>query len=138
MSFLGTQELLIILLVAVVVVGPKRLPDLAKNLGKGIRNFKQATAKMRSELDESGALDEINQLRDQVKGIASEVDPLLKANDADATSMPHSKIVSAEVASETPDPPQGEPAQIGQANEGDKAAVAQDSPTEAVAREKDA
>ena len=86
MSFIGTQELLMILLVAVLVVGPKRLPDLAKKLGKGIRNFKDATSKMRSDLDESGAMDEINQIRDHVKGIANDVKPNLQFSMDSASS----------------------------------------------------
>ena len=90
MAFIGTQELLVILVVAVVVVGPKRLPDLAKSLGRSIRNFKNAAAKMRSELDESGAMDEINQLRDSVKGLADEVNPMLARPEfvPDAVSSP--------------------------------------------------
>ena len=39
---LGLPELLIIGVIALLVFGPKRLPDLAKNLGKGIRDFKKA------------------------------------------------------------------------------------------------
>ncbi len=88
MSFIGTQELLMILVVALVVVGPKRLPELAKNLGKGIRNFKKATAQMRSELDESGAMDEINQLKKHVSGMADDLTPMLQGKEFDATTAP--------------------------------------------------
>jgi sec-independent protein translocase protein TatB len=76
MSFIGTQELLMILVVALVVVGPKRLPDLAKNLGKGIRNFKKTTEKMRSELKQSGAMDDINELKEEMQGLKEEIKPL--------------------------------------------------------------
>ena len=40
---LGMPELLVILVVAVVVIGPKRLPDIARALGKGMREFRNAT-----------------------------------------------------------------------------------------------
>lgn len=40
---LGMPELLVILVVAVVVIGPKRLPDIARALGKGMREFRRAT-----------------------------------------------------------------------------------------------
>ncbi|MDR1396961.1 MAG: twin-arginine translocase TatA/TatE family subunit [Desulfarculales bacterium] len=76
MSFIGTQELLMILLVAVLVVGPKRLPDLARNLGKGIRNFKKATAKMRADLTQNGTMDELHELKEQVRGLHREIKPL--------------------------------------------------------------
>jgi len=39
---LGLPELIVIGAIALLVFGPKRLPDLAKNLGKGIRDFKKA------------------------------------------------------------------------------------------------
>lgn len=40
---LGMPELLVILVVALVVIGPKRLPDIARALGKGMREFRRAT-----------------------------------------------------------------------------------------------
>ncbi len=39
---IGMQEILIILVVALIVIGPKRLPDLARTLGKGLAEFKKA------------------------------------------------------------------------------------------------
>lgn len=39
---LGTGELLVILAVILILFGGKRLPEFAKNLGKGIREFKRA------------------------------------------------------------------------------------------------
>lgn len=38
----GVQELLIILVIAVFLFGSKKLPDLAKGMGEGIKNFKKA------------------------------------------------------------------------------------------------
>jgi sec-independent protein translocase protein TatA len=40
LAFLGYQELLIILLIVVVLFGAKKIPDLARGLGEGIRNFR--------------------------------------------------------------------------------------------------
>ncbi len=42
MGPLGFQELLIILAVAVLLFGGKKIPEVAKGLGEGIRNFKKA------------------------------------------------------------------------------------------------
>jgi len=39
---LGFPELVILGVIALLVFGPKRLPELAKNVGKGIRDFKKA------------------------------------------------------------------------------------------------
>lgn len=40
---IGLPELIIILIVALIVFGPKKLPDLAKSLGRGMAEFKKAT-----------------------------------------------------------------------------------------------
>lgn len=40
---IGMQEIIIILLVALVVIGPKRLPEVARTLGKGLAEFRKAT-----------------------------------------------------------------------------------------------
>jgi sec-independent protein translocase protein TatA len=40
---LGVQELMIIFLIIIVLFGAKKIPEMAKGLGKGIREFKRAT-----------------------------------------------------------------------------------------------
>jgi sec-independent protein translocase protein TatA len=40
---LGAPELLVILVVAILVFGPKKLPDLGRSLGEAIRGFRKAT-----------------------------------------------------------------------------------------------
>ena len=47
---IGMPELLVIFVVALVVLGPKRLPDVAKALGKGLAEFRKATADLTDEL----------------------------------------------------------------------------------------
>ncbi len=50
---IGFQELIIIAIIALIVVGPKKLPDLAKTLGKGFSEFKKATEGITDELKET-------------------------------------------------------------------------------------
>jgi sec-independent protein translocase protein TatA len=50
-------ELLVILLVVFIFFGPKKLPELGKNLGKGIREFKNAMRGLQSDLEESTKID---------------------------------------------------------------------------------
>ena len=47
---IGTYELILILVIALILFGPKRLPELARALGKAVREFKGAV----SDLEEYG------------------------------------------------------------------------------------
>jgi sec-independent protein translocase protein TatA len=40
----GPQELLIVLLIVIIIFGARKLPDLGKSLGEGIRNFKSSVS----------------------------------------------------------------------------------------------
>jgi sec-independent protein translocase protein TatB len=48
---IGPSELLVILVIALLVLGPKRLPELARSLGKAMGEFRRATADISTELD---------------------------------------------------------------------------------------
>ena len=52
MGQLGFSEMLVIFVVALLVFGPKKLPELGKSLGKGIREFRKATDELKSSWDE--------------------------------------------------------------------------------------
>jgi TatA/E family protein of Tat protein translocase len=47
---LGIQELLVILVIALIVVGPKKLPEVAKSLGRGLAEFKRTTDELQSTM----------------------------------------------------------------------------------------
>jgi TatA/E family protein of Tat protein translocase len=51
MGSLGMQEILIILVIALLVIGPEKLPDLAKALGRAFAEFKRATEDLKKNLD---------------------------------------------------------------------------------------
>jgi Tat protein translocase TatB subunit len=46
---IGMTELLVILVIGLLVLGPKRLPDLARSLGRGLAEFRRASTDMRRE-----------------------------------------------------------------------------------------
>ena len=48
---IGMPELIIIMVIALIVIGPQKLPDLAKSLGKGLAEFKKATEDFKSSID---------------------------------------------------------------------------------------
>jgi sec-independent protein translocase protein TatB len=49
---IGLPELILIMAVALIVVGPEKLPELAKSLGKGILELKKAASSLKESLDE--------------------------------------------------------------------------------------
>ena len=52
MGPLGFPELIIIFVVALLVVGPRKLPELGRSLGKGLSEFKRASNDLRQTLDD--------------------------------------------------------------------------------------
>lgn len=48
---IGMPEVLVILIVALIIFGPKKLPDLAKSLGKGFAEFKRASQDFKNSVD---------------------------------------------------------------------------------------
>ena len=64
---IGMPELLLILGLALIVLGPKKLPELAKTLGKGLAEFRRATEdlkdefrKMEHEVEDASAKADLN------------------------------------------------------------------------------
>ena len=55
---IGLQELLLILVIALVVFGPKRLPELGRALGRAMREFRRASDEFRSTLETNLQLNE--------------------------------------------------------------------------------
>lgn len=51
---IGIPELVVILVIALIIFGPKKLPELGKNLGKGLKSFKdgidEATEEFKAEV----------------------------------------------------------------------------------------
>lgn len=80
---IGPMELVLILVVALLVLGPKRMPELARTLGRGLGEFRRASNDLRQSL----ALDEIqNEIRDGLTGAGTIHKPVkqpVKKPDAD-------------------------------------------------------
>jgi sec-independent protein translocase protein TatA len=57
-SGIGTFEILIILFIILLLFGAKKLPELAKGLGKGIKEFKKASNDIKEEVEKATNLDD--------------------------------------------------------------------------------
>ena len=67
---IGMPEMLLILAIALIVIGPKKLPDLAKSLGRAMREFKKAT----NEFKETMHIDsELSEVKNAFNGISDDV-----------------------------------------------------------------
>ncbi|MBN1105842.1 MAG: twin-arginine translocase TatA/TatE family subunit [Deltaproteobacteria bacterium] len=79
---IGLPELIVILVVALIVFGPKKLPELAKSLGKGMAEFKRATQDIKESLDMSEDLREVKEdLADSVSGVEISPEPGMNKGD---------------------------------------------------------
>jgi len=54
---LGGSELLVVLLVMFLFFGPKKLPEVGKNLGRAVREFKNAMRGVKEDLERSSRID---------------------------------------------------------------------------------
>jgi len=67
---IGMPELIIIMVIALVVIGPNKLPDLAKALAKGLAEFKKATQDIKESLKVDEELNEVKKdIADTVSGL---------------------------------------------------------------------
>ncbi len=64
---IGMPEMLIILAVALIIFGPKRLPELAKSLGRALGEFKRATSDLKQSIETETGLDDVRSSLDDVK-----------------------------------------------------------------------
>ena len=55
---IGMPELIIILVIALIIFGPRKLPELGRSLGKSIGEFKRASNELRSTLEEEIRVEE--------------------------------------------------------------------------------
>jgi sec-independent protein translocase protein TatA len=55
---IGMPELIIIFVIALIIFGPRKLPELGRSLGKSLAEFKKASNELKSTLEEEIRLDE--------------------------------------------------------------------------------
>ncbi len=77
---IGMPEMLLILAIALIVIGPKKLPDLAKSIGRAFGEFKRATAELKDSIDIDDDLKDVTRsfddLNNDIKEAMDDVEKL--------------------------------------------------------------
>ena len=73
---IGMPEMVIILVIALIIFGPRKLPELGRSLGKSIGEFKKASNELRSTLEEEIRIED---QRDQRAALRAEQDTAISA-----------------------------------------------------------
>jgi sec-independent protein translocase protein TatA len=84
---IGMPELIVIFVIALIIFGPRKLPELGRTLGKSIQEFKKASNELRSTIEEEIRLEE---QRETSKPPAS-----VSSTAASATAVPHAEMSTA-------------------------------------------
>ena len=103
---IGMPELIIILVIALIVIGPSKLPDLAKALGKGMAEFKKATQEIKESLDlnedfeevKKGLVDTVSELNEPLDLEELEKEETEESKDQEIEKVPASEEESKEEA----------------------------------------
>jgi Tat protein translocase TatB subunit len=83
---IGMPELLVIFVIALIVIGPKKLPDLARALGKGMAEFRKATSEIKANLD----------IEDELRGMEEDLADSVSGIIADASEQTYETEATAE------------------------------------------
>jgi len=70
---LGGAELLLILVLALLLFGPRKLPEIGRTIGRGMSEFRKATSEFKSSLEREVDLTEVKQVRQDLTQARQEV-----------------------------------------------------------------
>jgi TatA/E family protein of Tat protein translocase len=94
---IGMPELIIILVIALIIFGPRKLPELGRSLGRSINEFKKASNELRSTLEDEIRVEEQHE---RTTATASATPPAATPPPVDATTV-------SRTATTTPEPGTG-------------------------------
>jgi sec-independent protein translocase protein TatA len=80
---IGPAELIVILLVIMMLFGPKRLPEIGRTMGRSLQQFREATSELRREV--KGTLEQVD-IRKDIVGIGADMRAALKSDPPAATA----------------------------------------------------
>jgi Tat protein translocase TatB subunit len=93
---IGMPELLLLLAIALIVVGPKKLPELARALGRGFAEFKKATNELKESLDTNTDFSELRQSFDEIQDTSADASIPADPNDEAETDEVDTPDISSD------------------------------------------
>ena len=108
---LGMPEILLILAIALIVIGPQKLPEVAKTLGRAMGEFKRSAQDLKNSIDidttpvkkEVTSRSKKKKLKDVIKDIASD-DPVTESESAQSGSSEDSTVNQEEQSGQASSP----------------------------------
>ena len=101
---IGMPEMLLLLAVALIVLGPKKLPDLARSLGRAVAEFKKATRELRETIDVDPDLREVKKaFREMDSDLHQSIDARTRADEKDGAPSADRSTPSDAPAEKPPD-----------------------------------
>jgi TatA/E family protein of Tat protein translocase len=70
---IGLPELMIIMILALLVFGPKKLPEIGRTIGKAVREFKKSTDEIKDKFEEQIRVEEFKSLKDDLKDLKKDL-----------------------------------------------------------------
>jgi len=71
---IGLPELMVIMAIALLIFGPKKLPEVGRTIGKAIREFKKSTDEIKDKFEEQIRAEDFKSIQDDLKKDLREVD----------------------------------------------------------------
>jgi sec-independent protein translocase protein TatA len=87
---IGMPELIIIFVIALIIFGPRKLPELGRSLGKSLAEFKKASNELKNTLEEEIRLDEQRSAMDAAKAKEPAAATTVPHTDAEPVARDHS------------------------------------------------
>jgi len=78
---LGMTEILIILLVALLLFGPRKLPEMGRSLGQSIREFQRGAKNIREEFEKAADVKEFKEIKEEISRPLEEIKKPLEVRD---------------------------------------------------------
>ncbi len=102
---LGVQEMVVIMLLALMLFGPRKLPQIGKTLGKSLAEFRRTSNELKNTLEREVQMEEFRNARSEMKGFQQDLREGLAGSDSGRPPEDDPDEPPAESSESPPDEP---------------------------------